>query len=541
MDRLLADRLLAESLLDDVDIDDVEDVDGEIEDDAVYDTVLSVHTSTYFAKGFIARCVGAVTDRFRAHKENDNHVVAVELDKDRITAQSFCEIIASAFAMAHHNKTRFDINSMDTRGDFRYCVDRPDHGSVAVICKNSLSDIFRLFGDCPKTEREMFEMLARAVDRKLRNTGDLISDPLVVRWHQNKKKLSFLMKHDGTMDKIDSYEYMWGFKDGLSLVKNNKGKYNFIDTECKAISKTWWSSCSEQFGEYGLCAVRNDKGQWNYMDTSGKIRFKKWIDAGVAYNFNNGYAKIGETYNYYSRCKFIDKSGKYVVDKFDNYCGNISDGLVPVCRDVFGGKNEYNYLRVPECTYLFRNWTPYRLGEFVDGYAVIRGDNSEYNIMRKDGTLVLTEWLHHISNPVFGMFVVAKKRISDGECMWSVIDVYRNNLLGDWFHNVRIINKNLVEIQTKRNRSANSMFVVNISTGKRIDGECAKSYDEPGLFCVERNDGSWNVMDGYGNMVLDNDIGNGFMNPGFAEGTFSAFNGSAFLRFDTNGKPVGLI
>lgn len=91
---------------------------------------------------------------------------------------------------------------------------------------------------------------------------------------------------DGIFDKDE--------ESGLTMVRNPKGKYNFVTTEGDALSKIWFDDIDVFTEGFSLVEL---KKKTNFMNKNGEMLSKKWFDS--AWPFDNGVAYVeinGEDY-----------------------------------------------------------------------------------------------------------------------------------------------------------------------------------------------------------------------------------------------------
>ena len=109
---------------------------------------------------------------------------------------------------------------------------------------------------------------------------------------------------DNGVSRKDIFEFVGLFNDGYAKVKLNN-KWNFVDTNGKLISNTWFDMVDNFYN--GYARVRLDD-KYNLINQNGKLVSDRWFDeVGHFHNgFYNGYAtvKLGDKWN------FIDKNGK---------------------------------------------------------------------------------------------------------------------------------------------------------------------------------------------------------------------------------------
>ena len=98
------------------------------------------------------------------------------------------------------------------------------------------------------------------------------------------------------------YDYVGNFHEGFARVRLNS-RWNFINTEGKLISETWFD-CVNDFSE-GLARVTL-KGKYNFIALGGEYLSDTWFERATY--FSDGCAIVtlnGETF-------YIDKQGKRI-------------------------------------------------------------------------------------------------------------------------------------------------------------------------------------------------------------------------------------
>lgn len=100
----------------------------------------------------------------------------------------------------------------------------------------------------------------------------------------------------------------WGeFHEGLAPVKNNKGRWGFINTKGQEVLPCQWRDVG-LFYE-GLAPVRDIRGEWCYINSKGAVKIpsnSKWKVAGF---FGNGLAPV---MNWDGQWGYIDTKGNLV-------------------------------------------------------------------------------------------------------------------------------------------------------------------------------------------------------------------------------------
>ena len=159
---------------------------------------------------------------------------------------------------------------------------------------------------------------------------------------------------DNGVSPTDIFEFVGDFNDGYAKVKLNN-KWNFVDTNGKLISNTWFDRVDifydgyarvNLYGKYNLID-KNGKcisdtwfdwvddfedgyttvksgNKWNFVDTNGKLISNTWFD--MVDNFHNGYAKVQLN----NKLNFVDTNGKLISDTWFDWVDDFEDGYTTV-------------------------------------------------------------------------------------------------------------------------------------------------------------------------------------------------------------------
>lgn len=165
------------------------------------------------------------------------------------------------------------------------------------------------------------------------------------------------------------------FSEGLAPVRNDSGKWGFIDKNGKITIPFNWND-ADIFSE-GLAPVENDSGEWGFIDKSGKLIIPcNWSDACC---FSEGLAEVR---NYCWEYGFIDKNGKIAIPcNWSNTLG-FSEGMAPVQDEnhKWGYIDKTGNLIIP-CIWKTALY-------FHDGTATVRDENGKKFKINKSGKII---------------------------------------------------------------------------------------------------------------------------------------------------------
>ena len=159
---------------------------------------------------------------------------------------------------------------------------------------------------------------------------------------------------DNGVSRKDIFEFVGLFNDGYAKVKLNN-KWNFVDTNGKLISNTWFDRVDifydgyARVNLYGKCNLIDKNGKcisdtwfdwvddfedgyttvksgnkWNFVDTNGKLISNTWFD--MVDNFYNGYAKVQLN----DKWNFVDTNGKLISNTWFDWVDDFEDGYTTV-------------------------------------------------------------------------------------------------------------------------------------------------------------------------------------------------------------------
>ena len=185
---------------------------------------------------------------------------------------------------------------------------------------------------------------------------------------------------DNGVSPKDIFEEIGDFNEGYAKVKLNR-KWNFINTDGKIISDTWFDLVYN-FDE-GYAAVQLDD-KWNFINTGGKLLTDTWFNR--VYNFDDGYASVLLD----DKCNFIDKNGKCVSDTWYDRVYYFADGYSKVKLG-----NKYNFIdkngkRVSD------TWFD-DVYDFYDGYARVQLDD-KWNYIDTHGKCISDTWFDWVDD-----------------------------------------------------------------------------------------------------------------------------------------------
>ena len=233
--------------------------------------------------------------------------------------------------------------------------------------------------------------------------------PSTVFKEKLEKALSLAKKGD-----LSGFDYIGDFENDFAIVSLND-KFNFVDTNCKLLSKRWFDEI-DNFDRNGFAqVVLNNK--LNLIDVNGKLVSQQWFD--WIDNFNeDGIAvvRLNDKWN------LIDINCNFLSKQWFDYISSFKNGFAQVMLNM-----KYNFIDV-NGKLVSQQWFDY-ISDFVNGFAQVKLNN-KWNFIDVNGNLLSKQWFDYISYFENGL---ARVRLNN---KWNFIDVNGNLLSKQWFDNI---------------------------------------------------------------------------------------------------------
>jgi len=214
--------------------------------------------------------------------------------------------------------------------------------------------------------------------------------------HQGEKH--FFINKEGKEAFPYNYDTGLNYSEGLALVWKDR-KCGYVDTkgnEVIALTDKYYGSSFHD----GLAAVRNNDGKYGFIDKKGELVIPMSFDVdegGETTEFHEGLAPIYKNEKY----GYIDKSGKEVIPCNYSAAFNFNEGMALVMKEEKFGFIDVNGKEIIPCEYSYAN-------HFSEGIAVVQKDG-KYQFIDKTGKVVLDNSYSGISNFQEGFSVVYKE------------------------------------------------------------------------------------------------------------------------------------
>jgi len=174
------------------------------------------------------------------------------------------------------------------------------------------------------------------------------------------------------------YDWIGIFCNGVAKVILND-KYNYISTQGKLISDTWFDEAWNFSEGFGSVMLKNkDKYKYNYINSQGKLLSDMWFD--VNWEFSDGFGLVWLN----NKCNYIGTNGKLLSDTWFKDAWGFCDGVTRVALN-----DKYNYINT-QGKLLSDTWFDDAWG-FSKGFARIKLNN-KYNYINTHGKLLSDTW-----------------------------------------------------------------------------------------------------------------------------------------------------
>ena len=225
-----------------------------------------------------------------------------------------------------------------------------------------------------------------------------------------EKALSLAKKGD-----LSGFDYIGDFENDFAIVSLND-KFNFVDTNCKLLSKRWFDEI-DNFDRNGFAQViLNNK--YNLIDVNGKLVYQQWFD--WIDNFNE-YGISIVVLN--KQCNFIGVNGNLLSQQWFDWIDNFDEyGIAKVRLN-----NKYNFIDV-NGNLFSKQWFDYIYG-FENGFSKVELNN-KWNFIDVNCNLLSKQWFDNIYS--FNKNGLALVELNN---KWNLIDTNGNFLSKQWFDN----------------------------------------------------------------------------------------------------------
>ena len=274
------------------------------------------------------------------------------------------------------------------------------------------------------------------------------------------------------------------FSEGLAAVKDNNGKWGFIDETGSIVLPYRWNNCFSGFHE-GLASVKDVSGKWGYINKRGQLVIPcQWESAyefseglavvcgpnhkygyidkhgqmvipnkwGHACSFKEGIASVSvkevcviNGHLFYPQSGYIDKKGSVVIPCRWYYAGDFQDGLAVVCD-----KPEHKFGIIDRRGNVISPCQWISILPFCEGLAVVMDSKRESGFIDTKGKLVIPCQWQHAENIKYGTAIVSD--YTNGKAKMGVINKQGQIVIPLLEHNIRRVD-NLLEVNDYSSRN----------------------------------------------------------------------------------------
>ena len=267
---------------------------------------------------------------------------------------------------------------------------------ISIVFKTYLARIIFIFIACSGYADYLYPIQCGGNYGYMNISGVVIVKPAYIYVDEFSDGFGIAKKYNGSYDILNSrgevgfnllVDAMKKFREGLAPIKLD-GKWGFVNTEGNIIIEPQYFYVAGFFS--GVSLVRNQKKDYFFINKEnrnifGKIVFQK------ASSFYDGYAVIENDKGF----GVIDLRGITIIHPQYDYADNrVSDGLWAVGNS---GELKTTFIDVETGEKVFQG--PYKLtGTFHDGYvAALSIEDGGWGILDSDGNVVVDFQYKHIS------------------------------------------------------------------------------------------------------------------------------------------------
>ena len=156
------------------------------------------------------------------------------------------------------------------------------------------------------TESDLHNMVKRAVYNIIKESkserGDFYDG---IAWIKNDEGKYNYINHKGQLISDNWFDAAYDFNDGFGVVMLND-KYNFLNTYGQPISEKWFDGTKRFHEGFGSVSLN---GMWNFINGNGEILSKQWFDWVGDFDDGCGEVEID------GKQKFIGSNGEFMIQR----------------------------------------------------------------------------------------------------------------------------------------------------------------------------------------------------------------------------------
>ena len=441
-------EFLGENLLDGISADEVVDDDASVSIDGARAVYLRFSKYRQVAKGnsaalekFLGRC--GFVERFTV----DDDCESIGMLTSGMELADLCRVVCYALFVLATKTIRSDnkfvdlvdlFTIWDEKENFNVYINLgPDDDPKLKVGYEFARFFMKRFPDVGEKDaflcfvREFIKIWGKFID-----FGDMFS----AGWYHNDSREPSCVLFDRSGNVAADYDCVFcdnEFHDGFARIKNNEGRWNYVDRDGNLLfPDRWFEHCNPFSCGYG--SVMTDNHLYRFVKTDGTLSERGFVECGIVVG-NLVSVRFDKNKDIWT---IIDLSGSNPdMDGFKILSDRFHDGFVLVrtekyqpafmdelgkvrfgphrqCHDFHCGfaiisdeKDKYKYLakdgRESRCFY--------KCHDFDGGYAVVENGAGEFNIIDGDFGLVFDWIAGECENLGGGMFKVVRASKSDGQ------------------------------------------------------------------------------------------------------------------------------
>lgn len=256
-----------------------------------------------------------------------------------------------------------------------------------------------------------------------------------------------------------NYDACYSFSNGFGCVaEDDYDGYSYfrpVRKDGTFLNNDWYFAC-DSFSE-GLAVVENVYGKYNYLKEDGTYLFDTWFDDCSA--FKNGLAIVKDNENE-DEWFVIKPDGTRLNDEAFTNCDTFgSSDIVRVTRiDSATGRELFNLLR-KNGTLVFKTFIPNKLGAFNDGLAPIQL-NEGWNYIDENGN-ILTEKIYGLCKSFKNGFGIVQSSLGH---YYSIIRRDGTRINNVWYTSIDLYNEYHNEFIARVEKNGNYNILKNDGT-----------------------------------------------------------------------------
>lgn len=273
---------------------------------------------------------------------------------------------------------------------------------------------------------------------------------------------------DGRLIGDEYFNRCYDVHDGFGRVENKEGNDNFVNINSGKLLSNIWYDNARDFSN-GLAAVYIEDKGWDFINKNGQIVFNEWFNGAGDYKY--GVIPVYKNYKFY----YIDIYGDNICNDTFDEVRNFSEGYGLVFKNNVG----YNYIN-NKGEFLLKEWF-LNATSFKNGFGTICDlkRNAKWNYVTKNGTILSDIWFDE--NKTFNEDGFGEVQINN---KYNLIDREGKLLLQEWAYSIGSFNDGWAKVYFGNTKGYNFINKEGLLISNKnfsdatdfINGKCAVRY-----------------------------------------------------------------